>query len=69
MVGSRDGGDVYSSVTMCLFLTYLNSELPVVYYTTYVTVYGKTRHMGFFVKIKLDVYLISSTLELTYLQV
>ena len=35
----------------------------------YVTVYEKTRHMGFFVKIKFDVYLISSTLELTYLQV
>ena len=35
----------------------------------YVTVYGKTRHMGFFVKIKFDVYLISSSLELTYLQV
>ena len=35
----------------------------------FVTVYGKTRHMGFFVKIKFDVYLISSTLELTYLQV
>ena len=34
-----------------------------------VTVYEKTRHMGFFVKIKFDVYLISSTLELTYLQV
>ena len=36
---------------------------------TYVTVYEKTRHMGFFVKIEFDVYLISSTLELTYLQV
>ena len=36
---------------------------------TYVIVYGKTRHMGFFVKIKFDVYLISSSLELTYLQV
>ena len=35
----------------------------------YVTVYGKTRRMGFFVKIKFDVYLISSSLELTYLQV
>ena len=35
---------------------------------TYVTVYEKTRHMGFFVKIKFDVYLISSSLELTYLQ-
>ena len=34
-----------------------------------VTGFGKTRHMGFFVKIKFDVYLISSTLELTYLQV
>ena len=31
----------------------------------YVTVYGKTRHMGFFVKIEFDVSLISSTLELT----
>ena len=37
--------------------------------SAYVTVYEKTRHMGFFVKIKFDVYLISSTLELTYLQV
>ena len=35
----------------------------------YVTGFGKTRHMGFFVKIKFDVYLISSSLELTYLQV
>ena len=35
----------------------------------YVTGFGKIRHMGFFVKIKFDVYLISSTLELTYLQV
>ena len=33
----------------------------------FVTMYEKTRHMGFFVKIKFDVYLISSTLELTYL--
>ena len=33
------------------------------------TIYEKTRHMVFFVKIKFDVYLISSTLELTYLQV
>ena len=36
---------------------------------SYVTGFGKTRHMGFFVKIKFDVYLISSTLELTYLHV
>ena len=35
----------------------------------FVTVYGKTRHMGFFVKIEFDVSLISSTLELTHLQV
>ena len=35
----------------------------------YVTVYGKTRHMGLFVKIEFDVSLISSTLELTHLQV
>ena len=38
-------------------------------FLTFVTVYEKTRHMGFFVKIKFDAYLISSTLELTYLQV
>ena len=30
---------------------------------TFVTVYGKTRHMGFSVKIELDASLISSTLE------
>ena len=34
-----------------------------------VTVYGKTRHIGISVKIKFDVSLISSTLELTHLQV
>ena len=34
-----------------------------------VTVYGKTRHMEFSVKIKFDASLISSTLELTHLQV
>ena len=35
----------------------------------FVTVYGKTRHIGFIVKIEFDVSLISSTLELTHLQV
>ena len=35
----------------------------------YVTVYGKSRHMGFSVKIEFDVSLISSTLELPHLQV
>ena len=33
--------------------------------TVYVTIYGKTWHMGFSVKIEFDVSLISSTLELT----
>ena len=35
----------------------------------YVTVYGKTRHMGFSIKIEFDVYLISSTIELTHFHV
>ena len=35
----------------------------------YVTVYGKTRHMGFFVKVEFDASMISSTLELTRVQV
>ena len=34
-----------------------------------VTVYGKTRHMGFSMKIEFDAYLISSTIELTRVQV
>ena len=36
--------------------------------TVFVTVYGKTRHMGFFVKIEFDAS-ISSTIELTCIQV
>ena len=39
------------------------------YNRVYMTVYGKTRHMGFSVKIEFDVSLISSALELTHLQV
>ena len=35
----------------------------------YVTVYGKTRHMGFFVKVEFDASMISSTIELTCVQV
>ena len=35
----------------------------------YVTVYGKTRHMGFFVKVEFDASMISSTIELTRVQV
>ena len=35
----------------------------------YVTVYGKTRHIGFSMKIVFDASLISSTLELPHLQV
>ena len=35
----------------------------------YVTVYGKTRHMGFSVKIEFDESLINYTLELTHLHV
>ena len=35
----------------------------------YVTVYGKTRHMGFFVKVEFDTSMISSTIELTRVQV
>ena len=38
-------------------------------YFTYVTGFWKTLRMGFFVKIEFDVSLISSTLELTHLQV
>ena len=37
--------------------------------STYVTVYGKTRHMGFFVKVKFDASMISSAIELTRVQV
>ena len=36
---------------------------------TYVTGFWKTLRMGFFVKIEFDVSLISSTIELTHLQV
>ena len=36
------------------------THVPLSY--TYVTVYGKTRHMGFSMKIEFDVYLISSTI-------
>ena len=35
----------------------------------YVTVYGKTGHTGFFVKIEFDASMISSTIELTRVQV
>ena len=35
----------------------------------YVTVYGKTRHMGFFVNVEFDASMISSTIELTRVQV
>ena len=35
----------------------------------YVTGFGKTLRMGFFVKTEFDASLISSTLELTHLQV
>ena len=35
----------------------------------YVTGFWKTLRMGFFVKTEFDAYLISSTLELTHLQV
>ena len=35
----------------------------------FVTVSEKTRHMGLFVKVKFDVWLISSTIELTRVQV
>ena len=38
-------------------------------YYIYVTVYEKTRHMGFSMKIEFDAYLISSTIELTHVQV
>ena len=34
-----------------------------------VTVYGKTRHMRFFVKVEFDASMISSTIELTRVQV
>ena len=36
--------------------------------TVYVTVYEKTRHMGFFVKTEFDVWLISSTIELPHVR-
>ena len=35
----------------------------------YVTIYGKTPHMGFFVKVEFDVSMISSTIELTRVQI
>ena len=35
----------------------------------YAAVYGKTRHMGFSIKIEFDAYLISSIIELTRVQV
>ena len=35
---------------------------------TFVTVFYKTRHIGFFMKMEFDVSLISSTLELTHLR-
>jgi hypothetical protein len=35
----------------------------------YVTGFGKTLHMGFFQKIEFDAWLISSTIELTRVQV
>ena len=38
-------------------------------FDTYVTGFGKTLRMGFFVKTEFDASLISSTLELTHLQV
>ena len=38
-------------------------------YILIVTVYGKTRHMGFFVKVEFDASMISSTIELTRVQV
>ena len=34
----------------------------------YVTIYGKTRHMEFSIKIEFDAHLISSTIELTCIQ-
>ena len=37
--------------------------------TLYVTRFGKTLHMGFFQKIEFDAWLISSTIELTRIQV
>ena len=39
------------------------------HFQLYVTGFDKTLHMGFFVKIEFDVYLISSTIELTIYQV
>ena len=36
---------------------------------TYVTVYDKTRHVGFFAKIAIAIYINSTTLELTLLQI
>ena len=35
----------------------------------YVTVYGKTRHIGFFVEVEFDASMISSTIVLTRVQV
>ena len=35
----------------------------------YVTVYDKTRHVGFFAKIAIAIYINSTTLELTLLQI
>ena len=68
-------GSPVSPVVANIFMEFVKevaistSPSPVRFWKRYVTVYEKTRYMGFFVKIKFDVYLISSTLELTYLQV
>ena len=64
---------VYGATTQsCIFMK-VNILTMTTYQpaSVYVTVYGKTRHMGFSMKIEFNVHvsLISSTLELAHLQV
>ena len=46
-----------------------HSHHPEKSHNMYVTGFGKTLRMGFFLKIEFDVWLISSTIELTRVQV
>ena len=52
---------------MGLYLRLISSAIWLIlsWTVTYVTVYGKTRHMGFSVKIEFNASMISSTIELT----
>ena len=60
-VGSGERGQIY---------LYHSISMGICRWThRYVTVYEKTRHMGFSMKIEFDAYLISSTIELTRVQV